>query len=171
MLLCGRSARSACGQLVRATARWRVRLRASPLAQNRLCIANRKNVREYRDARAVRQRSVLAFVELGDLVQRHLRFVGQDRHGPVPDGPTLRRSGHGCVCTGGGHKGQRLVPGHAVRQHTQPAGCGWLRCNCLNWCAHAGHPIGEISRLLALLPKIDHNGLSDLLKPLRHGRP
>ena len=30
-----------------------------------------------------------------------------------------------------------------------------------------GFPPGEIGRLLALMQEIDHNGLSDLLKPLR----
>lgn len=39
----------------------------------------------------------------------------------------------------------------------------------LNWFAREGFPKGEIGRLLALMHEIDHNGLSDLLKPLRHG--
>ena len=30
-----------------------------------------------------------------------------------------------------------------------------------------GFPPGEIGRLLQLMQEIDHNGLSDLLKPLR----
>jgi hypothetical protein len=30
-----------------------------------------------------------------------------------------------------------------------------------------GVPKGEIGRLIALMHEIDHNGLSDLLKPLR----
>jgi len=38
----------------------------------------------------------------------------------------------------------------------------------LNWFAREGFPKGEIGRLLALMHEIDHNGLSDLLKPLRH---
>lgn len=37
----------------------------------------------------------------------------------------------------------------------------------LNWFAREGFPKGEIGRLLALMQEIDHNGLSDLLKPLR----
>lgn len=37
----------------------------------------------------------------------------------------------------------------------------------LNWFARDGFPSGEIGRLLALMQEIDHNGLSDLLKPLR----
>ena len=43
--------------------------------------------------------------------------------------------------------------------------------NYLNWFARAGFPKGEIGRLLALMHEIDHNGLSDLLKPLRSRRP
>ena len=37
----------------------------------------------------------------------------------------------------------------------------------LNWFAREGFPKGEIGRLLQLMHEIDHNGLSDLLKPLR----
>ena len=37
----------------------------------------------------------------------------------------------------------------------------------LNWFARTGFPKGQIGRLLALMHEIDHNGLSDLLKPLR----
>ncbi|HJV81201.1 DUF3820 family protein [Noviherbaspirillum sp.] len=37
----------------------------------------------------------------------------------------------------------------------------------LNWFAREGFPAGEIGRLLELMHEIDHNGLSDLLKPLR----
>ncbi|HEX7865017.1 MAG TPA: DUF3820 family protein [Variovorax sp.] len=40
--------------------------------------------------------------------------------------------------------------------------------NYLNWLAREGFPSGEIGRLLALMHEIDHNGLSDLLKPLRN---
>ncbi|MBP5987944.1 MAG: DUF3820 family protein [Azonexus sp.] len=39
--------------------------------------------------------------------------------------------------------------------------------NYLNWFAREGFPPGQIGRLLALMQEIDHNGLSDLLKPLR----
>ena len=42
--------------------------------------------------------------------------------------------------------------------------------NYLNWFAREGFPPGEIGRLLALMHEIDHNGLSDLLRPLRRGR-
>lgn len=40
----------------------------------------------------------------------------------------------------------------------------------LNWFAREGFPKGEIGRLLALMQEIDHNGLRELLRPLR-GRP
>jgi uncharacterized protein (DUF3820 family) len=40
--------------------------------------------------------------------------------------------------------------------------------NYLNWFAREGFPKGEIGRLLALMHEIDHNGLGDLLKPLRN---
>ena len=39
--------------------------------------------------------------------------------------------------------------------------------NYLNWFAREGFPEGEIGRLLALMHEIDHNGLGDILKPLR----
>ncbi len=38
----------------------------------------------------------------------------------------------------------------------------------LNWFAREGFPQGELGRLLQLMQEIDHNGLSDLLKPLRY---
>lgn len=43
----------------------------------------------------------------------------------------------------------------------------------LNWFAREGFPKGELGGLLALMQEIDHNGLSDLLDPLRakHGLP
>jgi uncharacterized protein (DUF3820 family) len=37
----------------------------------------------------------------------------------------------------------------------------------LNWFARTGFPKGEMGRLLQLMHEIDHNGLSDLLTPLR----
>lgn len=37
----------------------------------------------------------------------------------------------------------------------------------LNWFAREGFPPGEIGRLLALMHELDHNGLRDLLEPLR----
>jgi uncharacterized protein (DUF3820 family) len=41
----------------------------------------------------------------------------------------------------------------------------------LQWFAREGVPKGEIGRLLALMHEIDHNGLNDLLRPLRGPRP
>jgi uncharacterized protein (DUF3820 family) len=43
--------------------------------------------------------------------------------------------------------------------------------NYLNWFAREGFPKGEIGRLLALMQEIDHNGLGELLKPLRRRGP
>jgi uncharacterized protein len=37
----------------------------------------------------------------------------------------------------------------------------------LNWFAREGFPKNEIGRLLQLMHEIDHNGLSELLTPLR----
>jgi hypothetical protein len=39
--------------------------------------------------------------------------------------------------------------------------------NYLAWFAREGFPKGELGRLLALMHEIDHNGLGDLLGPLR----
>jgi uncharacterized protein (DUF3820 family) len=39
--------------------------------------------------------------------------------------------------------------------------------NYLHWFAREGVPPGEIGRLLALMQEIDHNGLKDILAPLR----
>lgn len=38
----------------------------------------------------------------------------------------------------------------------------------LNWFAREGFPAGDLGRLLALMHEIDHNGLSELLTPLRN---
>lgn len=38
----------------------------------------------------------------------------------------------------------------------------------LNWFAREGFPKNEIGRLLPLMQEIDHNGLSELLVPLRN---
>jgi uncharacterized protein (DUF3820 family) len=38
----------------------------------------------------------------------------------------------------------------------------------LNWFAREGFPKGDLGRLLQLMQEIDHNGLSDLLVPLRN---
>ena len=40
--------------------------------------------------------------------------------------------------------------------------------NYLNWFAREGFPNGSIGKLLALMHEIDHNGLRDILKPLRN---
>ena len=40
----------------------------------------------------------------------------------------------------------------------------------LNWFAREGFPKGEIGRLLALMHEIDHNGLKEILAPLRSRR-
>ena len=37
----------------------------------------------------------------------------------------------------------------------------------LRWFAREGFPPGELGRLLALIHEIDHNGLKELLAPLR----
>ena len=37
----------------------------------------------------------------------------------------------------------------------------------LNWFARVGFPPGDLGRLLALMQEIDHNGLKDILAPLR----
>jgi uncharacterized protein len=37
----------------------------------------------------------------------------------------------------------------------------------LHWFAREGFPNGELGRLLQLMHEIDHNGLKDLLVPLR----
>lgn len=42
--------------------------------------------------------------------------------------------------------------------------------NYLNWFAREGFPKGEMGRLLALMQEMDHNGLRDLLNPLRGRR-
>lgn len=39
--------------------------------------------------------------------------------------------------------------------------------NYLNWFAREGFPPGQLGRLLALMHEIDHNGLQQLLAPLR----
>jgi len=39
--------------------------------------------------------------------------------------------------------------------------------NYLNWFAREGFPKSEVGRLLQRMPEIDHNGLGDLLTPLR----
>lgn len=43
--------------------------------------------------------------------------------------------------------------------------------NYLNWFAREGFPEGEIGRLLELMHELDHNGLKELLAPLRRRLP
>lgn len=43
--------------------------------------------------------------------------------------------------------------------------------NYLNWFARVGFPKGDLGALLELMHEIDHNGLSDLLTPLRTANP
>jgi uncharacterized protein (DUF3820 family) len=38
----------------------------------------------------------------------------------------------------------------------------------LNWFAREGFPKGDLGRLIALMHEIDHNGLGELLTPLRN---
>ena len=40
----------------------------------------------------------------------------------------------------------------------------------LAWFARKGFPAGELGRLLALMLELDHNGLTQLLQPLRQPR-
>ena len=39
--------------------------------------------------------------------------------------------------------------------------------NYLNWFAREGFPQGDLGRLIALMHELDHNGLSELLEPIR----
>ncbi len=52
---------------------------------------------------------------------------------------------------------------------------GWIIAdlpgNYLNWFAREGFPPGQIGRLLALMQEIDHNGLKEILAPLRLRHP
>ena len=57
-----------------------------------------------------------------------------------------------CVMPFGKHKGTIIAD---------------LPGNYLNWFAREGFPAGEVGRLLALMQEIDHNGLEDILSPLR----
>ncbi|MEY4592242.1 MAG: hypothetical protein RIR18_1137 [Pseudomonadota bacterium] len=40
--------------------------------------------------------------------------------------------------------------------------------NYLNWFAREGFPAGKLGQLLALMHELDHNGLKELLAPLRY---
>ena len=73
------------------------------------------------------------------------------------------------------HEGAAMKPDDLVKLVTTPMPFGKhkgmliadLPGNYLNWFAREGFPKGEIGQLLQLMQEIDHNGLSDLLKPLR----
>lgn len=43
--------------------------------------------------------------------------------------------------------------------------------NYLTWFARQGFPPGQLGQMLALMHEIDHNGLKDLLRPLRQASP
>ena len=62
---------------------------------------------------------------------------------------------------------QRLVTGAMPYGKYQGRPIADLPGDYLNWFARTGFPRGDIGRLLALMHEIDHNGLSDLLTPLR----
>lgn len=62
---------------------------------------------------------------------------------------------------------QRLVTQQMPYGKHKGAVLADLPGNYLNWFAREGFPKGELGQLLALMHEIDHNGLSDLLKPLR----
>ena len=73
------------------------------------------------------------------------------------------------------HEGQPMKPEDLVKLVTTPMPYGKhkgrliadLPGNYLNWFAREGFPQGEVGELLRLMQEIDHNGLSDLLRPLR----
>ena len=75
-------------------------------------------------------------------------------------------------------KGSRMKPEDLMKLVNTPMPYGKhkgmliadLPGNYLNWFAREGFPKGEIGQLLQLMQEIDHNGLSDLLKPLRQAR-
>lgn len=46
-----------------------------------------------------------------------------------------------------------------------------LPSNYLHWFAREGFPPGEIGNLLQLMQEIDHNGLKNILNPLRKTKP
>ena len=62
---------------------------------------------------------------------------------------------------------QRLLTVHMPYGKYQGRLIADLPGDYLNWFARTGFPRGDIGRLLALMHEIDHNGLSDLLEPLR----
>jgi hypothetical protein len=62
---------------------------------------------------------------------------------------------------------QKLVSMHMPYGRYKGRVLADLPGNYLAWFAREGFPQGELGRLLQLMLEIDHNGLSDLLRPLR----
>ena len=62
---------------------------------------------------------------------------------------------------------QRLVT--VVMPYGKYKGCllADLPSNYLHWFARKGFPKNDLGSLLQLMQEIDHNGLSDLLRPLK----
>ena len=60
-----------------------------------------------------------------------------------------------------------LLPGILRKPNAQRLLLGFVVTFGLGWFAREGFPEGEVGRLLALMHEIDHNGLGDLLTPLR----
>ena len=65
------------------------------------------------------------------------------------------------------HELQRLLDVRMPFGKYQGRAIADLPGDYLNWFAREGFPSGEIGRLLALMHEIDHNGLGELLQPLR----
>lgn len=65
------------------------------------------------------------------------------------------------------HELQRLLDVRMPFGRYQGRAIADLPGDYLNWFAREGFPRGEVGRLLALMHEIDHNGLSELLQPLR----
>jgi uncharacterized protein len=92
----------------------------------------------------------------------------------------MRECGNGCggMLRWTNHEGSLMQPEDLVKLVSTPMPYGKhkgrliadLPGNYLNWFAREGFPKGEIGQLLQLMQEIDHNGLSDLLKPLRQTR-
>jgi|688.fasta_scaffold558562_2 uncharacterized protein (DUF3820 family) len=85
----------------------------------------------------------------------------------------------GCVLgCGASLEGLRMKPEDLMKLVNTPMPFGKhkgmliadLPGNYLNWFAREGFPKGEVGQLLRLMQEIDHNGLSDLLKPLRNNQ-
>ena len=65
---------------------------------------------------------------------------------------------------------QRLVPTRMPFGKYQGRLIADLPGQYLNWFAREGFPKSDLGRLLELMHEIDHNGLSELLTPLRNTR-